>query len=164
MKIVLGIDPGLAATGYGVIACDGSRYRYVGHGTIRTEPHESMGERLRQIYGGIRGILDSYHPAEAGIESVYFSKNSRSAIPVAQAKGVLMLALAERGVPFAEYTPQELKQAVLGRGKSDKRQIQEMMRILFKLQEIPRPNHAADALAVAFCHANYSSVRALIGG
>ena len=164
MKIVLGIDPGLASTGYGVIACEGSRYRHVGHGTIRTEPQDSMGARLLQIYDQIREVLDTYRPAEAGIEAVNFSRNSRSAIPVAQAKGVLMLALAEHAVPFTEYTPQELKQAVVGRGKSDKRQIQEVLRILFKLEDLPRPNHAADALAVAFCHANYSSVRALIGG
>lgn len=159
MKIILGIDPGLASTGYGVIRCDGTRFRHLDHGTIRTSTKDGMGQRLIQIHRGITSVLESFLPDEAGIESVYFSKNSKSAIPVAQARGVIIYALAVKGVPFAEYTPLQLKQAVIGRGKAEKLQIQEVLKILFNLSELPTPDHAADALAVAFCHANYSSFK-----
>ena len=162
MIVILGIDPGLASTGYGVIRCDGSRIRHVEHGIIRTGPQEEVGKRLLAIRKAILGILDSFAPEGAAVETVYFSKNSSSAIPVAQARGVILCALAERGVPFAEYTPQELKQAVIGRGKADKQQIQEVMRMLFNLAEPPSPDHAADALAAAVCHANVSAYRRLL--
>ena len=156
MRIVLGIDPGLAATGYGVIRCEGSRIRHVAHGSIRTFPRDEMGKRLLQIHQELQRVIDAYHPDGAGIETVYFSKNSSSAIPVAQARGVILYTLAERGVSFAEYTPLELKQAIVGRGKAEKIQIQQSLRMLFNLPELPVPDHAADALAVALCHANTS--------
>jgi crossover junction endodeoxyribonuclease RuvC len=159
MRIILGIDPGLASTGYGVIRCDGNRFRHVDHGVIATSPREPLGQRLLGIRTAILGILESIHPDAAAVEMVYFSKNSSSAIPVAQARGVILCTLAEKGVPFAEYTPQELKQAVIGRGKADKLQMQEVMRMLLGLAEAPTPNHAADALAAAFCHAGVSAFR-----
>ena len=159
MKVILGIDPGLASTGYGVIRCSGSRFRCIAHGTVRTSPRDGMGERLVQIHRGIMEIITTYDPAEAGIETVYFSKNSNSAIPVAQARGVVLYTLASRGVPFAEYTPLELKQAVVGNGRAEKLQVQKVLKMIFNLQEIPRPDHAADALAAAFCHANFSGFR-----
>jgi crossover junction endodeoxyribonuclease RuvC len=159
MKIVLGIDPGLAATGYGIIQCDGNRYRHLTHGTIRTSAGDEMGARLLALHTELDRVLKDYEPTEAGVENVYFSKNSTSAIPVAQARGVILFALASRGVPFSEYTPAELKQAVVGRGKAEKRQVQEMVRMVLNLQEIPSPHHAADALAVAFCHASVSGFR-----
>lgn len=159
MKIVLGIDPGLAATGYGIIQCDGNRYRHVAHGTIRTRAGEEIGARLLALHSELDRVLSDYQPSEAGIESVFFSKNSTSAIPVAQARGVILFALASRGVPFSEYGPAELKQAVVGRGKAEKQQIQEMVRLVLNLAEIPSPHHAADALAVAFCHASVSGFR-----
>jgi crossover junction endodeoxyribonuclease RuvC len=159
MKIVLGIDPGLAATGYGIIQCDGNRYRHLTHGTIRTSAGEEMGARLLALHDAIDSVLERYRPTEAGVENVYFSKNSTSAIPVAQARGVILFALASRGVPFSEYSPAQLKQAVVGRGKAEKHQIQEMVRMVLNLQEVPSPHHAADALAVAFCHASVSGFR-----
>lgn len=159
MKTVLGIDPGLAATGYGLIQCDGNRYRHLAHGTIRTAAGEGMGARLLALHAALDEVLRTYQPSEAGVENVYFSKNSTSAIPVAQARGVILFALASHGVPFAEYTPAELKQAVVGRGKAEKQQIQEMVRMVLNLQEVPAPHHAADALAVAFCHATVSGFR-----
>jgi len=159
MKTVLGIDPGLAATGYGIIQCDGNRYRHLTHGTIRTSAGDEMGSRLLALHRELDRVLQTFKPTEAGVENVYFSKNSSSAIPVAQARGVILFALAARGVPFSEYSPAELKQAVVGRGKAEKRQIQEMVRIVLNLQEVPAPHHAADALAVAFCHASVSGFR-----
>lgn len=157
MKVILGIDPGLAATGYGIITCEGSHFRCVAHGAIRTFPKDNIGMRLVQIHREIDRIISVYAPEEAGIETLYFSKNSKSAIPVAQARGVILFALASRGVSFAEYTPLELKQAVVGRGKAEKVQVQQMLKMIFKLKEVPTPDHAADALAAAFCHANFSS-------
>jgi len=156
MKVILGIDPGLASTGYGIIHCSGSRFRCITYGTIRTSPREPMGRRLVQIHTGIERIIRTYTPNEAGIETLYFSKNSKSAIPVAQARGVVMYTLAAEGVPFGEYTPLELKQAVAGSGRAEKSQVQKVLKIIFNLKEIPNPDHAADALAAAFCHANFS--------
>ena len=164
MKVILGIDPGLAFTGYGVIRCSGSRFRCIAHGTVRTSPRDGMGERLVQIHQGIMDIITTYEPEEAGIETVYFSKNSKSAIPVAQARGVVLYTLASRGVPFAEYTPLELKQSVVGNGRAEKSQIQQVLKMILNLEEIPRPDHASDALAAAFCHANFSSFRKHIDG
>jgi crossover junction endodeoxyribonuclease RuvC len=159
MRIILGIDPGLASTGYGVLRCDASRYRYVDHGMITTSAQETVGQRLLAIRRAILDVLKTFAPDEAAVETVYFSKNSSSAIPVAQARGVILCTLEEKGVPFAEYTPQELKQAVIGRGKAEKRQMQEVMRILLGLAEPPSPDHAADALAAAFCHAGVAAFR-----
>jgi len=159
MKVILGIDPGLASTGYGVIRCSGSRFRCLTHGTVRTSPRDGMGERLVQIHQGIMDIIKAYEPEEAGIETVYFSKNSKSAIPVAQARGVVLYTLASQGVPFAEYTPLELKQAVVGNGRAEKVQVQQLIKMIFNLAELPRPDHASDALAAAFCHANFSAFR-----
>jgi crossover junction endodeoxyribonuclease RuvC len=162
MRIVLGIDPGLAATGYGVIRCEGSRVRHVTHGAIRTSPRDAVGERLLQLHEQLLAVIEAHRPEGAGIETVYFSKNSSSAIPVAQARGVILFTLAECGVTFAEYTPAALKQAIVGRGKAEKIQIQETLRMLFNLPELPVPDHAADALAVALCHANTSQFVALL--
>jgi crossover junction endodeoxyribonuclease RuvC len=159
MKVILGIDPGLASTGYGVISCAGSRFRCIVHGTVRTSPRDEMGDRLVQIHRGILDVINAYKPEEAGIETVYFSKNSKSAIPVAQARGVVLFTLASRGVPFAEYTPLELKQAVAGNGRAEKAQVQRVLKMIFNLEEIPKPDHASDALAAAFCHANFSDFR-----
>jgi crossover junction endodeoxyribonuclease RuvC len=159
MRLILGIDPGLASTGYGIIRCSGSRFRCVAHGTVRTSPRQEMGERLVKIHQGIMEVIRTYGPDEAGIETVYFSKNSKSAIPVAQARGVVLFTLASQGVPFAEYTPLELKQAVAGNGRAEKTQVQEVLRMIFNLDQPPSPDHAADALAAAFCHANFSDFR-----
>jgi crossover junction endodeoxyribonuclease RuvC len=159
MRIILGIDPGLASTGFGVLRCEASRYRHVDHGIISTRAQDPIGQRLLEIRRAVLAVLKTFAPDEAAVETVYFSKNSSSAIPVAQARGVILCTLAEKGVPFSEYTPQELKQAVIGRGKGDKKQMQEVMRMLLGLAELPSPDHAADALAAAFCHAGVSAFR-----
>jgi crossover junction endodeoxyribonuclease RuvC len=164
MRIILGIDPGLASTGFGVLRCEANRYRHVEHGIICTDPRQDTGRRLLEIRKAILAVLKNFAPDEAAVETVYFSKNSSSALPVAQARGVILCTLAEKGVPFAEYTPQALKQAVIGRGKADKFQMQEVMRMLLGLAEPPSPDHAADALAAAFCHAGVSAFRRQVGG
>ena len=149
---VLGIDPGLASTGWGLVTTDGSRYRYVGHGVISTPAHTDTGMRLRTIFHELQAIISELRPDEAGVETLYFAKNATSAIPVAQARGVVYLALSLAEVPTSEYPPQAIKQAIVGQGRADKRQVQELVRVLLGLSEIPRPDHSADALAAAICH------------
>ena len=160
MKIILGIDPGLATVGFGLIKHEGSRYIHLYHGMIQTSAGDDMGRRLVKIHDELKTVICNYKPHEAGVETLYFSKNVKSAMPVAQARGVILFTLAEALVPFSEYTPLQLKQAVVGRGRADKKQIQFMLKILFNLEEPPKPDHAADALAAAICQANYGSLSA----
>ncbi|MFP4372841.1 MAG: crossover junction endodeoxyribonuclease RuvC [Spirochaetaceae bacterium] len=152
MSLVLGIDPGLAHTGWGVIDPRDNRYRLVGHGVISTAPASSPGARLDRLYTEVVAVLEHYRPAEAGVENLYFTKNTSSAIPVAQARGVVLLALERAGVHAAEYTPQAIKQAIVGEGRAEKAQVQELLRVLLGVREVPAPDHAADALAAAVCH------------
>jgi crossover junction endodeoxyribonuclease RuvC len=164
MKVILGIDPGLAAIGYGLIAFGNNRFQYLDHGVIHTAADKPMGERLVKIYHGISELIDKFQPHEAAIENLYFARNRKSAISVAQARGVILLALARAGVPFGEYTPLQLKQAVVGRGRGrpDKVQIQEMIRVILGLSTIPKPDHGADALAAAICHAGRSDMAQIV--
>lgn len=157
---VLGIDPGLAQTGFGVITAESSRFRRVHHGAVYTDADQETGDRLLKIYRKIREIIQTYRPDMAGVESLFFARNISSAFPVAEAKGVIMLALAQDGVPVGEFPPLEIKQAITGSGRADKRQVQELVRVLLGLQEIPRPDHAADALAAAICCHNVMATRA----
>jgi crossover junction endodeoxyribonuclease RuvC len=148
------VDPGLASSGWGVIDFDNRRLRHVAHGSIETRAGSPRAERLLSIYEQFRVILETYCPAESAIETLYFGRNVTSAILVAEARGVLSLALAQRGFAVREFTPNALKQAVAGGIKADKRQVQEMVRILLGLEAIPEPDHAADALAAAICCAH----------
>jgi crossover junction endodeoxyribonuclease RuvC len=154
VRRIIGIDPGLASSGWGVIEFERQRLRYIAHGCIKTQAVQPRAERLFFIYQSIKTILDTYKPTESAIETLYFSRNVTSAIPVAEARGVLTLSLAERGIPVREFTPNIIKQAVVGYGRADKEQIQEMVRILLGLTAIPKPDHAADALGAAICSAN----------
>jgi crossover junction endodeoxyribonuclease RuvC len=151
---VIGIDPGLASTGWGVLDCASGRIRYVDHGYIETKADRSQAERLFFILESIRSILEAYRPAEAAIEILYFGRNVSSAIPVAEARGVISAALAERGLLVRELRPNAIKLGVTGLASADKKQVQEMVRIILGLEEIPRPDHAADALAAAICAAH----------
>jgi crossover junction endodeoxyribonuclease RuvC len=152
MTRVLGIDPGLASTGWGIVDADGSRQNYVAHGTIKTDSGMQLGARLSKIYQELTAIIRSYDPTEAGVEMLYFARNTSSALPVAHARGVVLLGLEERSVAAFEYPPQEIKQSIVGSGRAEKLQVQEMLRVLLGLAEIPKPNHSADALAAALCH------------
>src|SRR5512146_916827 len=156
MRTVIGIDPGLASTGWGVVRFDGSRFIHVGHGVVTTDPDTPLPDRLLKIHTEISRLIASHHPSEAGVEDLYFSKNATSAIHVAHARGVVLLALGQGAVRVGTYSPQQVKQAVIGRGKADKDQVQRLVAVVLGLEEIPGPDHAADALAVAVCHANRS--------
>lgn len=152
MSRVVGIDPGLASTGWGVVESDGTRYRYRAHGVIATPARTPVGIRLRTIFHELQSIISVYEPDAAGVESLFFAKNATSAIPVAQARGVVYLALSLAEVPTFDYPPQAIKQAIVGQGRAEKHQVQELVRVLLGLGEIPSPDHAADALAAAICH------------
>jgi crossover junction endodeoxyribonuclease RuvC len=151
---IIGIDPGLASSGWGIVDFDGRRLRYIAHGCIGTKADLPRAERLFFIYRTMRDVLETYRPAESAVEILYFARNVSSALPVAEARGVLSMALAEQGIPVREFTPNMIKQAVLGRGAAEKSQIQEMVRIILGLDSVPSPDHAADALGAAICAAH----------
>lgn len=159
---VIGIDPGTATTGYGLIReeTNGSLF-VVDYGTIRTPARTPMSERLLQLYQGIQDILLLHRPDAAAVEKLFFQKNVRTAMTVAQGRGVAVLALAQAGLGVGEYTPLEIKQAVAGYGGADKMQMQQMVRALLNMEKIPRPDDAADALAVAICHIHSAKTKSL---
>ena len=160
IKRVLGFDPGLANTGWGVVDADTSRFRIVSYGSISTPADMAQGERLAMIFSESEEIIGKYNPELCGIESLYFARNITSAIPVAQARGILLLALFQKGIEAEEYTPQQIKLAVTGSGAAEKQQMQEMIRILLGLKSVPKPDHAADALGAAVCCYNSWLMRA----
>jgi crossover junction endodeoxyribonuclease RuvC len=149
--ITLGIDPGTAIMGYGVVQGDDPP-GVVAYGVIRTANDEPMHARLVRLYEGVRELIAEYRPDVLAVEQLLFGRNVTTAIAVGQARGVVLLAAAQAGLGLAEYTPAQVKEAVVGYGKADKGQIQEMVRILLNLASIPQPDDAADALAVAICH------------
>ncbi len=152
--IVIGIDPGLARVGYGVLR-KGERFPApLAFGCIETGGDRSPPERLLEIHARVSALLDEYDPAWVVLEKLFFSRNVTSAMRVSEARGVILLAAEQHGVGIAEYTPNQIKQAVTGSGRADKHQVQEMMRRLLRLDEIPRPDDAADGLAIALCHIN----------
>ncbi|MFZ5821352.1 MAG: crossover junction endodeoxyribonuclease RuvC [Chloroflexota bacterium] len=155
MTLALGIDPGTAATGYGLVRLepDGGLLA-VSYGVITTPKDSPAPARLATFYEALRSLLQEYHPDTAAVEKLFFQRNVSTAIAVGQARGVALLALAQSGLEVFEYTPNEIKQAVAGYGSADKRQVQDMVRVLLALDAIPRPDDAADALAVAITHLN----------
>jgi crossover junction endodeoxyribonuclease RuvC len=152
--IVLGIDPGTASTGYGVVQSTGSRLRALDGGVIGTLPAVALEQRLAQIHARVLELLDEHEPDALAIEQLYFGANVRTAFAVGQARGVVLLAAGMRGVPCRSYTPQQVKSAVCGNGRAAKDQVQRMVGRLLALPELPHPDHAADALAVAICDVN----------
>jgi crossover junction endodeoxyribonuclease RuvC len=158
MRTVIGIDPGLAATGWGVVRFDGSRFIHGGHGVVTTDPGTPLCDRLLKIHSEITKVLSTHRPSEAGVEDLYFAKNVTSGMQVAQARGVVLLALAQRGLSVGTYSPQQVKQAVIGRGRAAKDQVQRLVGVVLGMDQVPGPDHAADALAVAICHANRSTL------
>jgi len=153
MTLVLGIDPGTATTGYGLVRdLPDSSLQVVDYGTFVTPAGLPAPKRLSMLYHRLQEILLLHHPDSAAVEKLFFQSNVKTAIAVGQARGVLLLALAESGLEVAEYTPNEVKQAVTGYGSADKKQVQEMVRVLLAMPHIPRPDDAADALAVAITH------------
>ncbi|MBR2682600.1 MAG: crossover junction endodeoxyribonuclease RuvC [Atopobiaceae bacterium] len=152
--IILGIDPGLAHTGWGVVETRGPVCRARAYGCVTTRSSEQIDQRLGRIYDELARVIESYHPTELAIEKIFFGENVRSAIATAQARGVAIVACARAGLSVGEYTPMQIKQAVVGTGAADKYQVIYMVRNVLALDHDPRPDHAADALAAAVCHAN----------
>lgn len=159
---ILGIDPGTAIVGYGIIDTSHSGYRLVDYGCIRTSAEERIPERLKQIFYSIRQLIHKFQPECLVVEELFFNKNTKTALTVGQARGVILLAGVEHDLPIFEYTPLEVKQAVVGYGRADKQQIQEMVRLLLKLDNKPAPDDAADALAIAICHAHSHKMNKLL--
>ena len=159
---ILGLDPGTAITGYGIIDIVEGEPCVVTYGVIRTEPQVPMPQRLLAIFEEIGALLNEYEPDAAAIEEVFFGRNITTAITVGQARGVLLLALARAGVPIEEYSPPKIKDAVTGYGKADKHQMQLMVRNLLHLEETPRPDDAADGLAVALTHYQHHRYSSLL--
>ncbi len=157
--IILGIDPGLATLGYGVIGVENDKRRLIQFGTLTTSAGEPMPQRLRAIYQGMNQLMDIYRPDEVAFEELFFSKNITTGIAVSHARGVALLAVVQRTENLYEYTPMQIKQAVTGWGGADKHQVQSMVKILLNMKEIARPDDAADALAVALTHANSMNMK-----
>jgi len=149
--LVLGIDPGTAITGYGLLEIKRIP-QVIKYGCIRTSAHNQMSNRLRIIYEGIIDIIKEYHPEEVAIEDIFFNKNSKTVLSIGQARGVIILAASYKGAKIFSYTPLEIKQAVTDNGRAGKNQVQFMIKKLLCLHQIPHPDDAADALAVALCH------------
>lgn len=157
---ILGIDPGTATTGYGVVDKIGSSPVMVDYGTIETSPKLEAADRLTDIYAQLNKIIDKYNPDVMVMERLFFAKNQTTAIAVGKACGVMQLAAAQRGLKVVEYTPPEVKQAVVGYGNAEKKQVQFMIQRILNLKEIPKPDDAADALALGICHAHAEKLRA----
>jgi crossover junction endodeoxyribonuclease RuvC len=156
MIVVMGIDPGLAHTGFGVVRVAGGRMSAIDGGVVEAPGDAPAGDRLAQIHSSITELIAWHEPAAVAVEDLYFGKNVRSAIAVGQARGVAMLAAAQAGVPCFDYTPQAVKMSVCGSGAADKQQVQHMVAALLSLPKPPESDHAADALAVAICHAGHT--------
>lgn len=151
---ILGIDPGLATLGWGVIRKEGQRLRLVQYGTLLTRPGVTLPHRLRAIFIGVQQLMQTYAPDEVAFEELFFSKNVTTGMAVSAARGVAMVAAAEKTDNLYEYTPMQIKQAVVGYGRAEKKQVQAMVKMLLGLEEVPKPDDAADALAVAITHAH----------
>lgn len=150
---ILGIDPGIATVGFGVIDADRGQQKYVSCGIISTPAHTSLSSRLDQIYTDLESLFDTFRPDAISVEELFFSKNITTGIPVAHGRGVILLAAYRHHIPVYEYTPMQVKQAVVGYGNAEKRQVIEMVRRILNMPVPPKPDDAADAVAMAICHA-----------
>lgn len=155
--VILGIDPGYATVGYGVVRYENSRFTHMRHGAITTPAGVPLHLRLKEIHEDMLTLLDGFHPDAVAVEELFFNTNITTGIQVGHARGVILLACAERGIAPDEYTPAQVKQAVVGYGRAEKKQVMEMTRSILRLPRMPRPDDAADALALAVCHAHTAS-------
>ncbi len=154
---ILGIDPGYAILGYGIIEMKGNHFDVCGYGAVTTEASMNMTDRLKCLYSSLTEIIAEYEPEVASIEELFFNTNTKTAIMVGQARGVAILACANSGMDIAEYTPLQIKQALVGYGRAEKKQVQSMVKTILNLKEIPKPDDTADALAAAICHGHSSN-------
>ena len=157
---IFGIDPGSNRTGYGCIETDGRRHRIIASGAVRAPAGASFPEKLLNVHAGLAALLSEFRPDSVAIENLFHAINAHSALRLGHARGVAMLAAVEAGLPIAEYTPAEIKRAVVGYGRADKHQVQQMVKLILGLEVAPTPNDAADALAVALCHSHATVPRA----
>ena len=156
---ILGIDPGYAIVGFGIVDFENSRFRTVDYGAIRTRAHTDTVERLEKIYDGINQIIEKYKPTHLAIEELFFNTNQTTGIVVAEARGVILLAAKQHGLVIGEYTPLQVKQAVVGYGRAEKNQVIQMVTTMLGLKEAPKPDDTADALAIAICHGHSAHSR-----
>jgi len=157
----LGIDPGLATVGYGVLKYEKNKFTTIDYGAIITPPHTPVHERLQTIYEQLQGIIDIYKPDDLAVEELFFNTNQKTIIPVCEARGVILLCAHQNGLDISEYTPLQVKQSVVGYGRAEKMQIQTMVKNILKLEKIPKPDDAADAVALAICHAHSKKTNVL---
>lgn len=161
--IVIGIDPGTATTGYGIVEEDNAgKLSAIAYGIVATTPDQAIEIRLKRIYEEIKALIDLHQPQSGAVEKLFFKRNVTNAISVGQARGVILLAFANSGIDVAEYAPSEVKSAISGYGGASKSQVQAMVKAILQLDEIPNPDDAADALAIAICHLNSSVVKSYI--
>ncbi len=156
--IILGIDPGYAIVGYGLVEFQNNKFKVLDYGAITTDKDEAMSDRLTYIYAELQRLIDKYHPDAVAIEELFFNKNAKTAILVAQGRGTAIVACANKNVALYEYTPLQIKQALVGYGRAEKKQVQYMVKMILNLKEVPKPDDTADALAVAICHGNSYNV------
>ena len=161
---ILGIDPGYAILGYGIIDVTGNRFSVVDYGAILTDTSMEMPQRLKRLYDGLTNLIKIYEPDEASIEELFFNNNAKTAILVGAARGAAVLACANGGLPIGEYTPLQIKQALVGYGRADKKQVQFMVKTMLNLKSVPKPDDTADALAAAICHAHSKDRRDILKG
>jgi crossover junction endodeoxyribonuclease RuvC len=160
--LVLGIDPGTAITGYGLVKGEDDSLTLVDYGAITTSSDRPLPERLQRIYRELTALIEDRQPTAAAVEELFFSKNVRTALSVGQARGVALLASANAGLPIHEYTPLQVKQAIAGYGRATKDQVQQMVKMLLALDSVPQPDDAADAIAVAICHIHSAKLTAML--
>ena len=151
---ILGIDPGFAIVGWGIVDYVGSRFKIVAYGSIQTPAGQRLEERLKTIYSDLGGVIDKFKPDVMAVEELFFNTNITTGIKVAQARGVILLCAEQRGIPMAEYTPLQVKQSVVGYGRAVKKQVMHMVELLMKLENAPKLDDTCDARAIAICHAN----------
>lgn len=164
--VIFGIDPGYAIVGCGIVRYERNNFSLMGYGAVTTNKDMPFNERLKKIYDDITELLQKFKPDAVSIERLYFNTNQKTAIDVAQARGVIVLAVQNLGIPIFEYTPLQVKQSIVGYGRAEKFQVQEMTRTFLHIDSIPKPDDAADALALAICHghASGSSILSVLGG
>jgi len=158
--IILGIDPGLATVGYGVIKHERNKFTTIGYNAVITPPHTPVHVRLQMIYDDIQKIIETYKPDDLAIEELFFNTNQKTIIPVGEARGVILLCAHQNKLDINEYTPLQVKQSVVGYGRAEKQQVQAMVKNILKLEKVPKPDDVADALAIAICHAHTKSSNA----
>lgn len=161
--IIMGIDPGFAITGYGIIRYEGNKFNVIDCGAITTSAGMNLSNRLLILSGRLEDLINAYKPGVVAVEELFFNKNIKTALTVGHGRGVAILSAARMGLHVYEYTPLQVKQAVVGYGRAEKAQVQQMVKIMLNLKEVPKPDDAADALAVAICHAHSHRMQDILG-